>query len=281
MTHKITSLSFILFVAILSSFAQNGVSAKLINQSDEGNTFQAPQYPGGESALNKYVAENIKYPDVLVDIRLEGDLLLNLSIDKSGVVDAVKIIKGFDPDADDEVVAAIRKMPRWIPAKENTEAVNATQNIEITFSLTDELIRKKEERAGDKDSVQVSSPVLEEGIVIDSLANSFEIKNDTLLNKMPQYPGGQDALDAYLKANLKYPKTAVQMKIEGRVIFNVVVEPDGEISKVMLFRGIYRYCDEEAFYLIKKMPKWIPGLKDGKPVAMQTMIAIPFKLPGM
>jgi len=78
---------------------------------------------------------------------------------------------------------------------------------------------------------------------------------------------------------MKYPKRAIKYGIEGRVIFNIEVSAEGEISKIWLFKGVFPDCNEEAYYLIKKMPKWIPGLKDGVSVAKQVMLPISFELP--
>lgn len=110
----------------------------------------------------------------------------------------------------------------------------------------------------------------------DSISN---MQSDTLRNRLPEFPGGQKALSEYLKTNLKYPKRAIQMNLEGRVVFNLSVSSDGEITKIELFKGLYSECNEEAFFLIKRMPRWIPGLKNGKPAAMQVMLPIAFVLP--
>lgn len=275
---------FILFI-ILSGFlsiasAQNGITVKLVKSEITGQATLVPQFLGGEEALLKYFMDNVKYPALLIKIEMEGDVHARFVIGKDGSVGNIEILRGFDPLADDQIVEAIKKMPNWTMAK---EAVDYPVEVIIDFKLNDELRsqlaeierREKEANNSKKNALENASTV--EGESQDE--DKTIAKIDTLKNKLPEFPGGQKALDEYIKANLKYPKRAIQMNIEGRVVFNLSVSSDGEITKIELFKGVYSECNEEGYYLIKKMPKWTPGLKDGKPVAMQVMIPIPFVLP--
>lgn len=269
-----------LFLSYTSLFAQDPITAKLKPNNPVllGDTIP-PRFPGGESALYRYLSDNIKYPPVLIKIKMEGSLNLVFKIDKEGEVKDIDILNGFDPDADDEVLRVLRRMPKWTPASVKGEVVDFSQFINITFTITEALLEELKHPKEDKpirtdslvaivpnDSVQIiEKPIIEP--VIDSL------------NTDPQFPGGKEALEAYLKANMKYPKRAIEYRITGRVIFNIEVSAEGEITKIWLFKGLFPDCNEEAFYLIKKMPKWIPGLKDGTPATKQIMLPIPFELP--
>lgn len=275
---------FILFV-ILSVFlstisAQSGITVKLVKSDSAEQNAGIPQFPGGEEALYKYFIDNVRYPALLIKIEMEGDVHARFTVGKDGSVGDIEILSGFDPLADDQIVEAIEKMPAWITAK---EAVDYPVEVIIDFKLNDELrsrlaeIEKSEKEAHNSGKNTLENTSIEEN---KSQAEDKTIARiDTLQNKLPEFPGGQKALDEYLKTNLKYPKRAIQMNIEGRVVFNLSVSSEGEITKIELFKGVYSECNEEAYYLIKRMPKWTPGLKDGKPVAMQVMIPIPFVLP--
>ena len=83
---------------------------------------------------------------------------------------------------------------------------------------------------------------------------------------MPTFPGGQDSLDVYLNRNLKYPKLAKDFDIKGMVTARFVVNQNGEISNVKVIRGIGAGCDEETVRVIRMMPKWNPGRKNGNTV---------------
>ena len=99
-----------------------------------------------------------------------------------------------------------------------------------------------------------------------------------IVDEMPQYPGGEKAMMEYVAKNVKYPQEAKDKDIAGRVFISFVVEKDGSVSNVEVKRGIGGGCDEEAVRVISAMPKWKPGIKDGKPVRVSYMMPIVFKL---
>ena len=94
---------------------------------------------------------------------------------------------------------------------------------------------------------------------------------------MPEYPGGPNEMMKYLQENIKYPQSAKDNKIEGRVFVTFVVEKDGSISNAAVLRGIDKECDAEALRVVSSMPKWNPGQQDGKNVRTQFTIPIIYK----
>jgi TonB family protein len=100
----------------------------------------------------------------------------------------------------------------------------------------------------------------------------------TVVEDMPSYPGGQDALVAYLVTNIKYPEEAKSKGITGVVYVSYVVEKDGAISNVKIMRGIGSGCDEEAYRVVSGMPKWTPGKQRGENVRVQFTLPIKFSL---
>ena len=95
---------------------------------------------------------------------------------------------------------------------------------------------------------------------------------------MPSFPGGENAFSEYLKTNLKYPEQAKSSKVFGRVYVSFTIGRDGTVKNVTLLRGIGSGCDEEALRVINLMPKWNPGQKDGRAVAVQYNLPINFTL---
>jgi TonB family protein len=285
MIHKYLIFVIALIIRLSALSAQNGVLVKLIPAETESGNITAPQFPGGETGLYKFLESNIRYPYLLLKIEMEGDLDIKFTIDRDGTVQEAEITRGFDPIADDEAIRVVKAMPRWIPAADSGQPVKMEQKLTISFKADEDLKeRAKEQREKEaNDNFYVGYKLTKESdLQIDNsnkVVSDIIVQSDTLLNKSPQFPGGKEALEAYLKSNLKYPKQAIQMGIEGRVIYNILISEQGEISRIVLFKGIFRDCNEEAFYLIKKMPKWIPGLKDGKPAPMEVMLPIPFVLP--
>lgn len=101
-----------------------------------------------------------------------------------------------------------------------------------------------------------------------------------VVEKMPQFTGGEIALQKYLYTNIQYPELARKEGIQGRVYVTYVVETDGSITDVRILRGIGGGCDEEAIKVVKNMPKWTPGTQRGQVVRVQFNLPIRFVLGG-
>jgi TonB family protein len=98
------------------------------------------------------------------------------------------------------------------------------------------------------------------------------------VEKMPTFPGGDEARIDFMMKNLKYPEQAKKNGVQGKVFVTFIVETDGSLTNVKVMRGIGGGCDEEAVRVIKLMPKWTPGLEKGKPVKVQFVLPIKFAL---
>lgn len=94
------------------------------------------------------------------------------------------------------------------------------------------------------------------------------------------FPGGKEAMNQYLKDNLKYPEEAKKKGIEGKTYVRFVISESGNISNVRVARGVQDCpeCDAEAVRVVKAMPNWIPGKNNGRPVNMWYNLPIAFKL---
>jgi TonB family protein len=112
---------------------------------------------------------------------------------------------------------------------------------------------------------------------------SIDISKRTIfkvVEQMPEYPGGEQALYKYLSETISYPDTATQKGIEGLVKVKFVVDEYGSIDDVKTTNIPFGYgLEEEAMRVIKMMPPWKPGKNDGKPVKVYFQIPIRFVLP--
>lgn len=97
-----------------------------------------------------------------------------------------------------------------------------------------------------------------------------------VVEQMPEYPGGIQALFEYLQQNVKYPEDAKKQKIEGRVIATFVVETDGSINNVEVAKPAFPSLDAEAVRVLSAMPKWKPGMQSGKAVRVKYTVPINF-----
>ena len=99
-----------------------------------------------------------------------------------------------------------------------------------------------------------------------------------VVEEMPQFPGGIDKMMEYLAVNLRYPKEAEEKGLQGRVIANFVIEPDGSITNAKVVKPLDPALDAEALRLVNGMPKWTPGKQDGVPMRVKYTIPITFRL---
>lgn len=100
----------------------------------------------------------------------------------------------------------------------------------------------------------------------------------TVVDEMPRYQGGENAMINYISTNLKYPKGAQNSGIQGRIIVRFVVEKDGSITDVKVIRGLDPACDAEAIRVVKEMPKWTPGKQRGVAVPVFFTLPIVYRL---
>ncbi len=108
-----------------------------------------------------------------------------------------------------------------------------------------------------------------------------EVQKEKVYEKvdvMPEYPGGTDALISYLAKNIQYPELAKRACIQGKVMVEFVVKKDGKISDVKMLKGIGSGCDEEAVRVVKGLSTFKPGKNEGKPVDVQMLLPVAFKL---
>lgn len=102
----------------------------------------------------------------------------------------------------------------------------------------------------------------------------------SVVEQMPEYPGGMRAGLEFMACNLRYPTKAREAGKQGRVIVQFVVRIDGSLSDFKVLRPVDPWLDAEAIRVISTMPKWKPGMQDGKPVSVKFTLPVTFMLEG-
>ena len=105
---------------------------------------------------------------------------------------------------------------------------------------------------------------------------SPEPKVYDMVEKMPSFPGGSEALKEYLKKNTRYPNP--DACIQGRVVVVFVVDEKGNLSDVKVARSMEPSLDAEAVRVVKSMPRWNPGIEKGKAVKVRYTLPVTFRL---
>ena len=99
-----------------------------------------------------------------------------------------------------------------------------------------------------------------------------------VVERMPEFPGGQAAMNRWLSDNIRYPVVAQEAGIQGRVILQFVVNADGSIVDIQVVRGVDPSLDREAIRVAQAMPRWSPGQQRGQAVRVMFTLPIHFRL---
>lgn len=206
-----------------------------------------PSFPGGDAELLKYIATNIKYPKESQDNGEQGRVICSFIVGRDGSVNNPEVLRGVTPLLNEEAVRVINTMPRWNPGMQRGKAVAVKYTVPITFRLKSPVEEAKEETL-------------------------------TVVDVMPQYPGGDRELLKFIAQSIKYPTDAQEAGVQGRVICSFVVDKKGNIVEPKIIRGIDLSLDAEALRVIGMMPRWTPGRQDGKAVRVLYTVPITFRL---
>ena len=101
-----------------------------------------------------------------------------------------------------------------------------------------------------------------------------------VVEQMPEFPGGMEAMMHFLNENIKYPKEAFDAKQQGRVIVQFVVEKDGSVSNAHVVKSVSPSLDAEAVRVLSIMPNWKAGRQKGEPVRVKYTVPVSFRLTG-
>lgn len=94
-----------------------------------------PEFPGGDLALRKHIAENIHYPEIAKENGIQGRVFVQFVVNKKGEVEQIKVVRGVDPSLDKEAVRVIQNLPKWKPGQQRGKPVKVSFTVPINFQL--------------------------------------------------------------------------------------------------------------------------------------------------
>lgn len=112
------------------------------------------------------------------------------------------------------------------------------------------------------------------------MAQDTKATNDevySIVEVMPEFPGGVDSMMSFVAKNVNYPEDAQEKGISGRAMIRFVVEKDGSVNDVQVMRSVSPSIDAEAVRVVKAVPNWKPGMQKGKPVRVSYTLPIVFR----
>lgn len=166
---------------------------------------------------------------------------------------------------EDEVPMMIPKEPQEkMPPSQELNLVE--EDVEIAPEVLEPVASKEEAKEDVKED-------LPEAVDMYDAPVDFRVVED-----LPQFPGGAVEFMKWLTKNLKYPPSAQQRKVQGRVVAQFIVNKDGSISDLVLVEKVSPELDREALRVLRMMPKWTPGVMDAQPCRTKVCIPVVFKL---
>ncbi|GAO30053.1 energy transducer TonB [Geofilum rubicundum] len=176
-----------------------------------------------------------------------------------------------DIEVEEEIIPITRQEEVKPPPPPPPPAVADILNIvEDDVELDDELEIMDTEMNQD-DMVDFSNMVMEE-----ETRDAGEIF--MIVEEMPEFPGGQEALQKYLASSVRYPVIAQENGIQGRVYVQFVIDQTGAVTNATILRGVDPSLDREALRVVQAMPKWKPGKQRNRAVRVSYTVPINFVL---
>ena len=105
-----------------------------------------------------------------------------------------------------------------------------------------------------------------------------EAKVFTYVEQMPVFPGGEAALQKYIHEHLKYPTVSLEEGTQGTVMLRFVVNENGSVGEIQILKSLDTYCDREAKRVVQSLPRFTPGLQQGKPVKVWFQLPVRFEI---
>ena len=231
-----------------------------------------PNPPGGMAGWNKYLSENLRYPEDAQSQGIEGTVIVAFVVNTDGAVSDIEILRGIGGGCDEEVYRIVKGSPNWTPGMAGGKPVRSRMRLPLRFKLAEPVPSGNSANPEFRPVALLSATDGQDPS--QENAEVFFDEQDT-----PPTPiGGTEAWQRHLSENLTYPMSARMRGIQGTVLVSFIVNTDGTVEQVELVRGIGGGCDEEALRIIKISPRWSPGMIKGKAVRTRMTLPTRFKL---
>jgi TonB family protein len=187
----------------------------------------------------EYIYINMHYPLMDLINNVEGTAVYKFEFDSIKGINEIRTINSSGSGSLDREG---RRLLLQIPIQRDEYP---THEISINFKLADNKIYEMSEVSGEE---------------------------------IPEFPGGNAEMVKFISQNLNWPREGAEMGIQGSIICGFVIEKDGSINIVEIVRPLQRWFDAETMRVIKRMPKWTAGKKDGKPVRVYFIVPVRIQL---
>lgn len=206
-----------------------------------------PAFPGGDREMMKFIGNNLKHPNI--DTCIQGRVVIRFIVTTTGKLDDIKVLKGLHPVYDKEAIRVVEAMPSFSIGKVDGKSVPVYFTLPIIF-------RPK----------GANPP------------ETYPRAVYTVLDTMPEFPNGIDEMKKFINHQImdRLPLNE-EHRPSGRVVARFIVNKKGYIEGIKLLKTLSHIQDSIAIDIVKAMPRWNPGVKNGEVVDCYYTIPIPFR----
>lgn len=185
-------------------------------------------------------------------------------------------------EADDDLEAELEleplkrdadEIPMMLP-QEKTPELPKSEQLRLVDDAVDTEIAEMPENT-ELQEIPEDPDQPEQAEVVDMYDEPVDIR---VVEDLPQFPGGATEFMKWLTKNLKYPTTAQNQRVQGRVVAEFIINKDGSVSDLQLVEHLNLACDNEVLRVLRMMPKWEPGVMNAKPCRTKVCIPVVFNL---
>jgi periplasmic protein TonB len=182
-----------------------------------------------------------------------------------------------DEIIDFQPIEVEKPAPPKVQEEVNNEIIDATDKIEPEIKTPD-LINPNPVEPSEPVEPTLTPPPPPTTLVSPPVTPPTFDPEFTVVEEMPEFPGGQVELYKYLGKNINYPEISKSKGAQGKVYVSFVIEKNGSITGVEIMKGVEKNLDKEAKKVIEKMPNWKPGKQRGQLVRVRFIIPVNFEL---
>lgn len=226
------------------------------------------EFPGGEDALTEYLTKRISNLKQFHDIREDEVIIigLKLTINYLGDISRLEYMGWYAQREHELIDYAFQDFPGFKPAV--IEDAPVTSILQLGFYLT--------KNGFIKYNTGYDEEIGDSTIYATEIDTTTQIKYNNI-EEIPEFPGGQLALRTHIAKNIKYPVYAQEHHIQGKVLVTFVITENGTISNPRIYKSVHPSLDAEAIRVVRSLPKWKPGSREGNPVRVSYTIPITFR----
>ena len=232
-----------------------------VAQNVVANPERPPMFMGGPEAKNAFISRTMRFPDDAFERRAQGLVVYTFVVEADGTISNIRPVRVADPSLDAEALRIIQAMPPWQPAQHRGRAVRAEVTVPMFFSINP--------------YATTNAPAQQHNYARTDLSILENYTIFTIVDRMPQFATGGDALATFIARHICYPREALEAGIEGRVLCSFIVAPDGSVSNIEIVDGIPA-LNTEAIRVLSLMPDWTPGSRNGVPVHVRVLQTVYF-----